>query len=322
MRAAVCTLFEKHYHHGVMGLVNSLARRGFRGTIYAGFRGALPPWAAAAKPAAASGWPAACELSIDGDCTVALIPLHTDAHFTNFKPQFMLQVFGLASPPPDVLFYLDPDICVASDWPFFADWSSCGIALCEDVNSPLGEDHPRRVGWRRHFAEHGLHLRFRSPQYVNGGCVGVTRADLKFLENWQSLTELMARIIGGLDTAKIEGGADFRAKGFASCFDCSDQDTLNAAIEMTDDVRYSVLPQAAMGFAPGAPVLPHALGPRKPWRRAYLLDALSGVAPRAADKAFWSVADGPVRSMSAGSIMRARTTLTLAALIARFYRRA
>ena len=131
----------------------------------------------------------------------------------------------------------------------------------------------------------------------------------------------MADVIGGLGAAKIAGGTPLRQTGFASCFDCSDQDALNAAVEMTGDTDYSILPRAAMAFAPGTTVLPHALGRNKPWRKSYLRESLRGNAPTAADKAFWENVDAPLSSMSASQVRRKKIALSMASAIGRCYRR-
>jgi len=247
--------------------------------------------------------------------------MQSQAHFTNVKPDFMLELLARADLGIERLVYLDPDICLVSPWQFVADWLTCGIALCEDVNSPLPQNHPRRVGWRRYFGARGITLEYRHDAYVNGGCCGVSRDDIRFLENWRRLSQLMSELIGGLGTAKIEGGSEFRQAGFASCFDSSDQDALNATVEMTDDVDYAVLPKAAMAFVPGAAVLPHALGARKPWRRKFLREALSALPPIAADKAYWAYVDAPLRPMSTFRVRVTRSTLLLASALSRFYRR-
>ncbi len=321
MSVSVCTLFEKDYHYGVAGLVNSLVRSGFAGTVFAGFRGPLPEWAANARPVAIGSWTDARRLEISSDTAIVFLPQRTQAHFTNVKPDFMLELFAREELGIERLIYLDPDICLVSPWQFVADWLTCGIALCEDVNSPLPQNHPRRIGWRRYFGQHGIALEYRSDAYVNGGCCGVSRSDLRFLENWQRLSQLMSELIGGLGTAKIEGGAGFRQVGFASCFDSSDQDALNAAIEMTGGVDYAVLPRAAMGFVPGAAVLPHALGPRKPWRRKFLREALKALPPIAADKAYWACVDAPLRPMGELRMRVTRSALLLASAFGRFYQR-
>jgi hypothetical protein len=320
MTTAICTLFERDYHHGLAALVNSLVRSGFTGPLYAGYRGELPAWTKASQPAVKGRWADARVLAV-GAGEVVFLPLATADHFTNHKPQFMLDLLEQDSLGIEQLFYLDPDICVAREWQFFEDWITCGVALCEDVDSPLDFHHPRRVGWRRHFAQHGIALSFHTAAYVNGGCVGVARRHQRFLDNWRRLIGLMADVTGGPGAVKIEGGEPLRRTGFASCFDCSDQDALNAAMEMTEGTDYSILPQAAMAFAPGAAVLPHALGRGKPWRRRYLRDSLRGVAPTTADKAFWNNVDAPLSSMSAARVRSSRLGLRLASAIGRFYQR-
>jgi hypothetical protein len=319
MNTAICTLFERDYHHGVAALTNSLVRQGFTGRIFAGYRGPLPAWAEPSRNAVLGQWTRARILPVTADCEIVFLPLATEAHFTNIKPDFLLDLLSEPSVAIEHVLYLDPDICLVRDWQFMRDWMSCGVALCEDVNSPIGEHHPRRVGWRVHFGEHGIGLRYRCDAYVNGGCVGVARRDVAFLENWKLLGQHMAEVIGGHGVAKVDGGHAFSQLGFASCFSCSDQDVLNAALQMTDGVAYSILPRSAMAFCHGEIVIPHALGPRKPWRRRYVLEALGAVPPTAADKAYWQVVDGPLQSMAPTKVHATRLSLGIASALARFY---
>ncbi len=315
---AVCTLFERDYHHGVVSLANSLAQRGYHGRIYAGYRGPVPSWASNSRAVNFSQWPNARSISVDKACEIVLLPMQTSAHFTNIKPDFMQQVLDATIPTLDGLFYLDPDICLAAPWSFLMDWLSCGVALCEDVNSPLEPQHPRRHGWRQFFGGHGFTLSCRTLAYVNGGCVGVSKDHKEFLECWRLLSARMGELIGGLEASQLEGGRKPEQLGFANCFDRSDQDALNAAIEATD-IPVSILPQSAMGFTHGTLVLPHAIGARKPWRRKYFAEALRGIRPTTADRLFWQSALGPLQSMSTATIGRARWTLALARGVGRFY---
>lgn len=325
MKTTICTLFEGHYHLGVAVLTNSLYANGFRGTIYAGYRGNLPPWAKKAP---------ACDLQIkemdasigcsqlqvaDGT-DVVFVPLNTDYHLTNYKPDFMLNLLDGPAKDTESIFYFDPDIVVNEKWRFFEEWVTCGIALCEDVNSPLPENHPRRIGWRRYFGKHGFALSFRSLEYVNGGFIGLKTDQSDFLRLWQSLQLAMAPAIGGLRAAKVELGGAFQSKGFCSCFDASDQDTLNAAVE-TSKQPISVIGQEAMGFQAGATLLPHALGSHKPWKRSYLLESITGRAPRRVDKVFWQN-QSPIKAFTGLTVARRHLSCSIAAFIGRFIHRA
>jgi hypothetical protein len=317
---AVCTLFEGDYHHGVASLANSLHAQGFRGRFFAGYRGALPAWAAAATAAPAGQFRDARLLHVEG-LQLIFLPLETRSHFTNYKPNLMRSLLEDAELGITGLFYLDPDITLVRPWRLFEEWLTCGIALCEDINSPLGLDHPRRVGWRRFYSQVGIELVPRTPEYVNGGCVGIDSVRLPFLETWIAISDEMAKFVGGSDATEIGGGAALARKGFFDCFDRTDQDGLNAALEASPDVPIAVLPRAAMAFSGGDIYLPHALGTNKPWRRRYLGDSLRGLAPGTADKAFWDNARGPVMSMPESRIAKLRVQLRIASAIARLYRR-
>lgn len=319
MKTAICTLFEGDYHKGVAVLVNSLVRHGFKGTVFAGFRGALPTWATERASMVGDGM-GSSELKVTESVRLQFLPLSTESHLTNYKPEFMLSLWRGAASECDALLYLDPDIVVNDSWSFFHDWLQCGVALCEDVNSPVHESHPRRCGWRSFYGKHSIQLRPRLSVYVNGGAVGVRKEDIPFIELWQQMTLLMADLIGGMATTRISRGQKFKSKGFANCFDIADQDSLNAALEAYAG-PISILGQEAMGLKPGHALLPHAIGSRKPWKCSYVLSSLGGRPPRSVDKQFWKYSDYPICALSALEIAVKRLTIMLAAAVGRFYRR-
>ena len=320
MNSSICTLFEGSYHYGLAALTNSLHKAGFLGDIYAGYRGDLPGWASSAHQLSLFGWVGATSLPVAKGLRIVFLPLVTDYHLTNYKPDFMLALLDGPASEVDALFYVDPDVCVVERWSFFEDWVSCGVALCEDVNSPLPEHHPRRVGWRRYFEPRGLLLRFRGAEYVNGGFVGVRADDRSFLELWKQAMSLMAEEIGSLAVALVANDG-YRSTGFADCFDRTDQDGLNTAIEASTTI-VSVVGQEAMAFRAGSALLPHALGSDKPWQRNYIRAALRGIAPRMADKAFWANVLSPIAVCTSRRAALKRMDLVAGAAVGRFFRRA
>lgn len=308
LRSVVVTLFEGDFHLGAAALINSLIAGGFAGTVVCGHRGPAPAWAAAARRL--------------GPVTVDFVTLETTAHLTNYKPEFLLHVWTHLHPTADRLYYFDPDIVIKIRWSFFEEWAGYGVALVEDVNSPLPESHPRRGAWRRCLAQHRRLVRRETSLYVNGGFIGLARHHQGFLHEWQLAMALVGREIGGLDRSMFSFGVeqpDLASPAYP--FSKTDQDALNIAV-MTAAQPVSLMGAEAMDFQPGGWTMSHALGPEKPWRKKFLRAALAGRAPSAADRAFWHHAASPLSVLPARALACRRALLALAGLAGRFYRRA
>lgn len=316
----VCTLFEGHYHYGVAALTNSLYARGFRSSIFAGYRGKLPNWCGSAYEDLIDGLP--CKtLDFAHGMKLHFVKLKTDYHLTNYKPDFLLDIWNGPAKNAGSIFYIDPDIVLNATWKFFEDWTKYGVALCEDVNSPLAENHPRRAAWRQYYGDNDIQLSFKTTTYANGGFIGVSRKDKKFLATWKVMQEIMAPQIGGLSTSVLS--ADTREVdhlGPYAPFGKTDQDALNSAVEAWSG-SVSFVGKEAMAIIPGASLLPHALGQPKPWRWNPLRQVIFGRPPRRADVAYWNHANGVVTAHS-GIVVREKIFLMkVASFIGRFYKR-
>lgn len=317
MSSAICTLIEGDFHLGLGALVNSLARHGFTGVVWVGTRGGLPPWARHAR-----ALPLWHELRVAPDVVLRFVTLATRTHFTNYKPEFMRRVWDEFHPEAERLFYFDPDIVVRARWSFFEEWADYGVALVEDVNSPLPESHPRRAAWRRVLARRGELIRRETAGYFNGGFVGISRAHRDFVGSWVAALALVGAEIGGLDRSMFSfAGAQPDRQSAAYPFSKTDQDALNIAV-MTSGLPISAMGGEGMDFRPGGWTMAHALGPEKPWRKRFLRAALAGRPPTAADRAFWSCVVQPLAVFSLPAAVWRRLTLDCASVIGRFYRRA
>jgi hypothetical protein len=321
MKYSVCTLFEKHYHHGVGVLSNSLIQNGFKGDIYVGYRGSVPQWASAGKHDPNFNWGNSISLQVTPEVNLHFLPIGTNAHFTNYKAHFMLDLWEGVAKDSDAMYYFDPDIVFTADWKYFQEWVECGVAVCEDVNSPVWENNHRRVGWRAFFKPFGHELKFKEPVYVNGGFVGVSKNNKKILEIWRQMMENVAPRIGGLNKSPLPGEAMPDSElGPFTLFGKSDQDVLNAAIEAYEG-KISFAGKEGMGFVSGAALIPHALGSMKPWVYQPLKEIVNGVTPRVVDKHYWKYANSPLQAHSDWQTKSMKFRIRIASLIARFYRR-
>ncbi|MCM4160817.1 hypothetical protein FHG64_00450 [Antarcticibacterium flavum] len=320
MASVICTLFEGDYHYGLAALANSLNCQGYKGPIYAGYRGALPPWANEAVENTKFKWKGSKTLLITKQLQLHFLPLETEYHLTNYKPNFLLNILEVSPETPQKLFYFDPDIVLVSHWSFFEEWlDSCDVGLFEDVNSPLSKYHPRRIAWRKYYGSFQIPLIFKDPTYANGGFVGVTSTKRDFLVTWQNLQELMAPAIGGLNRSSVSGDPiQKEANTPYAPFMKSDQDALNATVEAWDGV-VSFIGKEGMALGPGEAIIPHALGKRKPWHINPVFHALAGYPPTIAHKAYWEYSKGFISAHSRSTIAYYIFNQRLASFIGRFY---
>jgi hypothetical protein len=303
----ICTMFEKRYALGVGALTNSLVAAGFNGVFCIGYRGPLPTWLDQ------------CTVEVPeqrwrvGSVSLHFIPLDTPNHFTNHKPQFMLDLLDRVYPQAERVFYIDPDIVVKNRWSYFDEWASDAVALCADINAQCPSGHPLRRHWERYYTPQGLTFRHHLDVYVNGGFIGVPRQHRALLEAWRHAQDLMAPAIGGLGTAF--------PKDRTFLFHMTDQDALNAVLDGTT-VPLSIIGQDGMDFIPGGYLLSHAQGRPKPWDKRFLREAISGRPPTLPDKCFWQHVEAPLRLFSPLTVTGTRLSLKSAAALGRFIRRA
>ena len=322
MNAAICTLFEGHYHYGVATLSNSLYKQGFRGTVYVGYRGELPNWALKGKIEAVGDWEGAITLSPVEGIQLVFLSLSTTYSLTNYKPDFMLELWEGPAKNAEALFYFDPDIVVDDSWTCFEQWVNCGVAVCEDVNSPLQEFHPRRVGWRNYFKNFNIDLKYKNQTYVNGGFIGLVKKEISFLSLWIKLQENMGAAIGGLDKSifskQTYNSTIMKMEGF-QIFDKSDQDALNATLEAYKGT-ISYFGKEGMGFDLGKSIMSHAMGSPKPWKTNHFLRAILGSPPRISDLIYWEYCSYPILAHTRLEIYKKKISIKISKLIGRFYK--
>lgn len=279
MASAVCTIYEGHYHYGVAALCNSLYKNGFRGTVYVGYRGELPPWATGAKDNQDLGWENGKTLKVADQLVIHFLPVETNYHFANFKPDFMLQLMDGPAKEAGGMFYFDPDIIIKTAWNVFESWIELGgIACCADVNSPVPQFHPKRMIWRDYFGQNGIRLQFKGSEYVNSGFIGLKKENKDFLSLWKKIQEVIAPRIGGLIKSPFGGEHDLPdfEKTPIAAFSRTDQDALNATIEAWEEGVVSIIDTEGMSFKFGPFLMSHALGSPKPWKTKIFLSLVTG----------------------------------------------
>jgi hypothetical protein len=315
MNAIVCTLFENHHHYGLGALTNSLYRSGFRGSIFAGYRGKLPPWSINAKQNLLLNWEGANTYEVAAGLVIHFLPVDTTYHFTNFKPNFMLQVLEGPAKHAEAIAYFDPDITIKCKWQFFESWMAHGVALVHDgLFNDMPPTHPKRKIWENVIHDCNRKVTRNLYSYINGGFCGVLRSNDEFLRLW---IEIFDRAVkeGNVTPEKWRHSPDPNYMFFSQ-----DQDLLNITAMCCESPISEIGPEA-MDFLPGGFIMAHSIGYLKPWTKRFVRLAFKGRAPSSADKIYWRNVEAPVSLFSKSYIKRKRLSLTIASFIGRLYRR-
>jgi hypothetical protein len=288
----VCTVFEGHYHKGVAALVNSLSVNGFEGTIYAGYKGALPPWAVIEAK--------------EKNYEVMRVKDNLKLHFLKFpdtaflpycKPNFMLDLFDTLEPQAERVIYFDCDIVVKCTFSYFEQWSDFGIMLVEDINSPISTTDPLRYQWVDYFKKHDISVRRDSNQYVNGGFIGMNRRAKGFLNTWNHIQNLVLEDMNAMKVDVHKSHLPEKISGLKDrtyMFNRTDQDALNVAKDTTEEVL-AIADSSAMDFKSVGFVMSHAAAKEKPWEKNWLKFVLkNGQRPSPTDRIFLNYTVSPI----------------------------
>lgn len=311
-KSSICTLYEKNYHYGVAALVNSLAKSGFRGDIWVGFRGKLPTWIKTLEQDNTKKIPS---FKINDSTYLNFIDLnHLDIkiHLARYKPTFMLDLLNNYIDKASNLFYFDPDITIKCHWSFFEDWVEHGIALCEDVNGYLPWDSPLRNKWRTFIGNKNLLFSNTTNAYYNSGFIGLKKESTEFLKSWEKIIKLSLKLTESFS------GLEYGDRSFI--FNSWDQDCLNIAHNISK-LRFSTMDNSAMDLSDGGYVMSHAIGSNKPWCNCFILNVLFGITPTTAQKNFWKNQVSPIKSFNQFYYYLKKMDLRLASFISRFYSR-
>ena len=314
MQSVVCTLFEGHYHKGVAALTNSLYFHGFRGEVFVGYRGELSSWAVQAKDNPSIKWTGAKTLEVADGLRLHFLPVDTHFHFTTYKPYFMLSLIEGVAKGAGGIIYFDPDIVIKCRWSFFEKWITYGVGLVHEVvNHDMPPNHPTRFMWNEIIKQSGRDVTRNLNSYINAGYCGVSKQNIEFIRTWRDIIDV------AIKHHNFDPGT-FMLSDRTSIF-CGDQDGLNITAMCCVSPISEVGPQE-MDFVHGGFIMSHANSATlKPWKKSFFLFALSGNSPTLQDRAFWVHTSKPIQIFNPVKIRLKKTSLSLASLMGRFYKR-
>lgn len=296
-------------------MCNSLYSNGFRGEVYAGYRGKLPSWAVESQDDTMIDWHGAKVLKVREDFVIHFLPVELAYQFTNYKPIFIARLFGVVSNKIQFVAYFDPDIVIKCQWSFFEKWMSHGVALVHEITSnDMPPSNPVRKEWEKIICDHGLTVTRRVSSYINAGFCGVARDYLEFVEIWSKMIETAIKNFD-IDPTNFNFLANRAHPFFAK-----DQDALNIAAMCSKSPISEIGPEG-MDFIHGGFTMSHAIGTPKPWKKHFFLKILNGEIPSVTDRLYWLNASGTIKPHSEALIWVKKTSMSICSFIGRFYKK-
>jgi hypothetical protein len=294
----VCTLWEADSYKGVGTLVNSLVLAGYRGRIWAGYRGKLPDWGPLSEFAGGQ-----TILPVIDGVEVVFIKLDTSAPLTQYQPTFVLKVLSELDNDAEGVYYFDPAIFTLARWDFFEKWLKFGLAVCEDCKYQIHPNHPMVRAWQDSLSPVD-NANWRPPRaYLSNCLVGVQREWISFIRIWQELMNANGENHGLQQ--KYEPGHN------------ADWDALTIATGLSP-VPISWVGNDGLGLGRGEWLTLYARS--KPWKRRVIFELLTkGRRPDLADRLYWSMAAVPIPVENADHIVNQQRALRVAAALGRFY---
>ena len=298
----VVCLFDGDFSLGIAGLANSLAKQNFKGLINVGYRGKLPPWLNQLKNIRDNNY------YLTNEIIIHFKEVFTNMHLGYYKPFFIKDTFK-DYPSTSKFYYFDADIIISAPWDIFSTWLNEGVCLCLDNSYHfIPHNHPWRKDWIKFAPTQELNLN-ESSLYFNSGFIAIERASVALIERWIYYTEKyieMGGNINGFDKAPYSSW-----KG--------DQDLLNAAVTISDEIQINAMGKEAMGFSLPATLMLHAIGIIKPWNKNFILYLIKyGQKPNASDKAYFTHCKFIIKVFSPFTFRINKINLSVATFLGRF----
>ncbi len=274
------SLAEKNYFYGLSALINSMIKNGtYFDKFVVGYRGQLPSWLPRLTESKNGR-----SFKTTKEFEVEFVEITGDFNMVHEKPNWLYHLSTILEPSADEYCFFDSDLIILNRMSFFGEWIQKGVALCEDVNNYMADNHPIRLEWKRMASERGMEIKNKTNRYYNSGFIGWNKTNAAFIKDWGNCFEMLAEIAGNLK----------RARNYDRSYPVltANQDSLNVAYMITS-CNLSTIGPDAMGFNKGLKLMDHPIGKNtdKPWSRNYFIEFLKGRPPRTVDLSFWYFAN-------------------------------